>query len=626
MMDTIESQPQLPPFQYEQLTSPRNIRLLRITRLHTHQQRYAVRKQLLECDLDACPKFWALSYAWGDPALNHAITVDGRRLPISHALHDALHDVARFILDDDDGSGVNLIWIDGICINQTADIAEKSVQVALMGDVYRKAYGTITYTGPGSGETVGALELASHCQRIEDAFSEHFGAEDGERMENDLASRLPKEGWVKYGFPPRGHWKYQALRQLLRKPWSSRAWIIQESVLNQKAIMLCGFCVVCDWDLLPNVVRLAGKGTCPSACVSTVDDPSSEGASYVQSLGNMRRDRVRESLKKTLSQLLRRTHNFQSGDPRDKIYSLLGLADDRDIIGIVPDYSLPVREVFVDATIRILRADPALEILSSVRNDKVLDLPSWAPDWSSADVEKCGTNNYLWFGTLVANGLFAAGGRGGSSRIELSADRTQLSARGVMFDRLRCVIEPSLNRRAGDTERPVQSILARCIEVAGRGDPPSPYGSAAGIREAFWRTLIANMTHLEREAEPDYGQSFDAFLRREESRARSIELLQLVPVDSETEAAASGFGVAANLVSMYRNIGVTRKGFVACVPNHAQEDDHVCVLLGGRIPFLLRDAGAGKFNLLGDCYVHGIMKGEAVYGVADEDMADIILV
>jgi hypothetical protein len=42
--------------------------------------------------------------------------------------------------------------------------------------------------------------------------------------------------------------------------------------------------------------------------------------------------------------------------------------------------------------------------------------------------------------------------------------------------------------------------------------------------------------------------------------------------------------------------------------------DTVCVVRMCDIPLLLRQAseGSGKYNLVGECYVHGIMDGEAV--------------
>lgn len=40
------------------------------------------------------------------------------------------------------------------------------------------------------------------------------------------------------------------------------------------------------------------------------------------------------------------------------------------------------------------------------------------------------------------------------------------------------------------------------------------------------------------------------------------------------------------------------------------EGDCITVLTGGRTPFLLRPVG-GQYRLVGHCYVHGIMDGEA---------------
>lgn len=41
--------------------------------------------------------------------------------------------------------------------------------------------------------------------------------------------------------------------------------------------------------------------------------------------------------------------------------------------------------------------------------------------------------------------------------------------------------------------------------------------------------------------------------------------------------------------------------------------DEVWVLFGGRVPFVLRPNEAGStFSMIGDCYLHGFMDGEAM--------------
>lgn len=54
-------------------------------------------------------------------------------------------------------------------------------------------------------------------------------------------------------------------------------------------------------------------------------------------------------------------------------------------------------------------------------------------------------------------------------------------------------------------------------------------------------------------------------------------------------------------------------------PAALQEGDIIVVLLGGPVPYLLRPAaGLHTYTLVGECYVHGIMNGEALHHVRDE--------
>lgn len=53
-------------------------------------------------------------------------------------------------------------------------------------------------------------------------------------------------------------------------------------------------------------------------------------------------------------------------------------------IGIVPDYSLPVTDVYIATTVHILQKHSHLGVLGAVRPVKTLQLPSWVLDWSPA--------------------------------------------------------------------------------------------------------------------------------------------------------------------------------------------------------------------------------------------------
>jgi hypothetical protein len=44
-----------------------------------------------------------------------------------------------------------------------------------------------------------------------------------------------------------------------------------------------------------------------------------------------------------------------------------------------------------------------------------------------------------------------------------------------------------------------------------------------------------------------------------------------------------------------------------------KENDVLCVLYGGNVPFIIRPTTDGEaYTLVGECYVHDLMHGEAV--------------
>jgi hypothetical protein len=57
----------------------------------------------------------------------------------------------------------------------------------------------------------------------------------------------------------------------------------------------------------------------------------------------------------------------------------------------------------------------------------------------------------------------------------------------------------------------------------------------------------------------------------------------------------------------------TRSGLIGLAPSAAKENDLLCIFFGGKTPFLIREMEKG-FQLIGECYVHGIMDGEAMDG------------
>ena len=74
---------------------------------------------------------------------------------------------------------------------------------------------------------------------------------------------------------------------------------------------------------------------------------------------------------------------------------------------------------------------------------------------------------------------------------------------------------------------------------------------------------------------------------------------------------ASSFSNCAAVVCRTRMIAITTKGYYCLVPAFVELGDIICILFGGMTPFVLRPV-EDRFILLGECYVHGLMAGEAM--------------
>jgi hypothetical protein len=76
-----------------------------------------------------------------------------------------------------------------------------------------------------------------------------------------------------------------------------------------------------------------------------------------------------------------------------------------------------------------------------------------------------------------------------------------------------------------------------------------------------------------------------------------------------------------------RHFFVTEHGYIGLAAATAQRGDAVAVLLGGDVPYTLRSKGRA-YELIGECYVHGIMDGKAIsdFDKAGKDFDEIVLV
>lgn len=95
--------------------------------------------------------YTALSYTWDGQNPSCEVDCDGGVLLITRNCDAAIRQLR-------DAIETKLLWIDSICIDQTPTaVAERNVQVAMMGQIYKSAAKVVVWLGPGNERVERAL-------------------------------------------------------------------------------------------------------------------------------------------------------------------------------------------------------------------------------------------------------------------------------------------------------------------------------------------------------------------------------------------------------------------------------------------------------------------------------------
>ncbi len=339
---------------------------------------------------DNLPRYFALSYAWAAEPRKVPIQVDRRVLYIGPSLAAALQQLQNIATKNLVCDGlVSWLWIDSLCINQE-DVLERSHQVQVMGLIYSRAVRTLIWLGPTSD-----LEPAFVLiDQIYDVFREEnprarFLAEIPLRLYSDRRhATLCLPAWHDE--------LWEHLTRLSQLPWFSRTWVIQEVTLSRADPVVFYGSHRYPWDRL----AWAASWLRRNGYLRLAQVPSQ--MQNVDTMSNIRRSRSRWHLD---ALLLATSVKCHASNPRDKVYSLLGLAI--EALGpscvpreLYPDYELDVVQVYARVSRFLFEKSKVLAILTRAsgvpgsaihtRQRKLMleHLPSWVPDWSDFTVAK----------------------------------------------------------------------------------------------------------------------------------------------------------------------------------------------------------------------------------------------
>ncbi|KAF2433640.1 hypothetical protein EJ08DRAFT_707209 [Tothia fuscella] len=348
--------------------------------LHLNPGSLSLSGRLEHTTLSDHGNYEALSYVWGSPKKDEDLVLeDGSVLKITKSLSEALRD---------------------LCPKSTgASIRAKRV---------------VTYIGAEADDSSLAIDFAYELHNYAAAH-----------IHPDPRLHIKAEA-VNLGLPPLHDPRWRAVRSLILRPWSSRSWCAQEFVLNKDVLMMCGRKEIADWHLIPGIVNLVFDRRLPVYLLPThAEDPMSLRECLVQ-LWQFRRIFTRKPKGFDLLSLLRRTHSLGATDPRDKVYSLIGVAQDAKVLTVDVDYSLPVYSLYTETAGAILETYQSTDLLYSNLSRKSYRLPSWVPDWSTWLFGSHGTISPRWYN--------ASGGT--QALMTVDYDQAHLHIAGGLVDQL----------------------------------------------------------------------------------------------------------------------------------------------------------------------------------------------
>lgn len=642
-----------PSYQYQPLSSPSTqIRLLELL----------PGRGIIQCRLkvtglwEAEDTYEPISYCWKAYTREHwygsgykekkkqkktRVRVDGADLYITENLHGALR---RMRLE----SRVRLLWADAICINQ-ADDEEKSVQVAMMSRIYEGGFQTLAWLGEADHRTRKAFAFLKGCaDRASETTSLSFQSElselevsfqseqpepevssQSEQSEPEVISRnsqRPRVGALRRWLAIWDWFARESLRvsieSIIRRPYFRRTWIIQEIARSDRVLFMCGKFDI-TWSDLADGFWARGYPVPDQNSFIALHNIWTSVDDY------------------DLMEVVMIASPTQASDPRDKLYSVLGLVSDIEMIAAeMVDYNKSSEEVFYDFTKGLLLSSTKLAALSMSYGcslDKPRHVPSWV--WNPQPDEL-----YDRFSVPRSTSNHYQAARDSKSQPKFCGSILGLG--GIVLQtvtKVSSVWEPESRRHLpfhlGDPREFLHLLLVYFEHraVGGINDVSPDHATAEHLRNILFRTTWPNsfstktpLPASEQLQEAQYIEEFTCFdsevVKRYgkyvsgEKKPITLGTRFKLLVAIETWFIRNAFGDPAakefeRLVPSTLNLGNRRLartdgGDIALCPKETAVKDKLVLLQGSDVPFILRPSG-DRWQIVGECYARVLMDGSA---------------
>ncbi|KAF4442969.1 HET-domain-containing protein [Fusarium austroafricanum] len=546
------------------------------------------------------PSFEALSYTWGVSQSSEPISINNVAVAVGENLKIAL----RYLRSTD---GPRTIWVDALCINQ-ADNEEKGRQVQRLAQVFSSAAAILAWLGPPDSDGERALSAMGN-------FGQTFllifraGCLQNNTNPNDNGwqrlLKLSPSDMRQLGLDFT-ETTWQAIWALCNRSFWRRIWIIQELALagdggvepdaKNTCIIGCGSV----WVPLPVIwlfVGIFGLMRGNSNWQEDIPSPPSrllaeKGPPAIEDMYRVVRrfDSIFDDEFHSIDSLIRLLSKFQVTDPRDKLYGLLGIVKDHQVVA---DYSLSVSDVYKVWVRKWVKSKGNLHCILGNRQLTNNFEPSWLPELSNELVDS------FVFEETIRNATCDA--IGNEQPIHIDFMENILKVKGIRVGKLERIVGPSLSP-LGSSESS-QSWFAKLLVII---DLYSSF--TEDLKEQVWRALIMETDTTNRDVPispaPDhFRQLFQVYLNIDPV---SEDFEPNLPLETRFERYVSPYAVSLdNAMYPHRCFFVTDNLRVGLGPFCGKEGDEVVSIFGSPLCFVLRPEGKG-YRMIGDAYVQGV--------------------
>ncbi len=307
-----------------------SIRLLIVENVGSSSKgRGPIRCSIRHFHLSNAPPYRALSYEWGTTDTKK-IFLNDRIVEVRKNLWEALAHIQFACFDfrtaeKDQIENSKWVWIDALCIDQN-NTTERNHQVGIMGKIYRKAVEVLVWLGCENDFLNGSrISAAMGAVAL---MNDEKGTQDASQMFD------------------RNH---EGLLALFQLPYWERLWIVQEVIVAARITLLFDK-ISTSWTNLHKLRKMLSSTYFPNKYGlmpgSTFTATHKADLLHCQAF---RLDRHRtEFHQDVLGYLIESFQDALCADPRDKVYGLIGLAEDCQKGQIEVNYSKSVFEVYSD--------------------------------------------------------------------------------------------------------------------------------------------------------------------------------------------------------------------------------------------------------------------------------------